>query len=317
MAAESAFLGISHTPLWGLNPVADEVEAGLREAMAQARQCIAQFRPERVLLIAPDHYNGFFNQLMPTFCIGTEASAVGDFGTPEGPLRVDGDYALSLAATLMDDGFDMAVSRRMRVDHGFAQPLQLLWGGLDTPPIVPLFVNAAAPPTIVRLPRARQLGQSLRRHLDASDARTLVLASGGLSHEPPVPQFASASGVVRERITAPWTMTEEDRQAKLTRVCAAGRALAAGAPDMKPLNPDWDARWMDAIEAGNSDGAIDRLVTLGEDDISRQAGLSAHESKNWLIGRCAVGEERAIRCALRYYRAIPDFIAGFGVLFLH
>ena len=49
----------------------------------------------------------------------------GDYSTPPGQLNVDEEAALALAARLMDEDFDLAVSRRMRVDHGFAQPLQL------------------------------------------------------------------------------------------------------------------------------------------------------------------------------------------------
>lgn len=77
-----------------------------------------EFAPELIVLIAPDHYNGFFNELMPTFCIGTEATAVGDYLSPAGPLNVPQDKALALATHLMDSNFDMAVSRRMLVDHG-------------------------------------------------------------------------------------------------------------------------------------------------------------------------------------------------------
>jgi 2,3-dihydroxyphenylpropionate 1,2-dioxygenase len=32
------------------------------------------------VLIGPDHYNGFLNELMPAFCIGTEANAIAEPG---------------------------------------------------------------------------------------------------------------------------------------------------------------------------------------------------------------------------------------------
>ncbi|WP_157269268.1 3-carboxyethylcatechol 2,3-dioxygenase [Azohydromonas aeria] len=314
MSSQRAFLGLSHSPLMGLNPVAAPVEAALQGAIAQAREQVQAFRPELVVLVAPDHYNGFFNELMPPFCIGTAARSVGDYLTPPGELHVDPDAALALAKHLMDADFDLAVSRRMQVDHGFAQALQLLWGSLDTPPVLPIFINAVAQPGIPRLRRCRQLGQAIGRFLDTVPKRTLLIGSGGLSHEPPVPTLAHPDPAVRERITFRREPTPVERDAKTQRVMAAGRALAAGDPGMKPLNPAWDARWMDALETGGA--AIDALCTLSEDGIEREAGLSAHESKSWLVARSALPADRPAHCTLRHYQAIPEYIAGFGLLCL-
>ena len=311
---ERAFLGISHTPLMGLNPVAPAVEHELQAAIARAREQVLAFAPELVVLVGPDHYNGFFNELMPPFCIGTQARSVGDYLTPPGPLNVDAAAALALATQLMDDGFDAAVSRRMQVDHGFAQPLQLLWGGLDTPPVLPIFLNAVAQPGIARLKRCRALGQAIGRFLDGQPRRTLLIGSGGLSHDPPVPTLQHPDAAVRERITAKAQPTPAEREAKTQRVMAAGRALAAGSSAIKPLNPEWDKRWMDAMAAGGA--VLDALCVMSEPSIEQQAGLSGHESKCWLVARSALATDRALPCALRHYQAIPEYIAGFGLMFL-
>lgn len=312
MSAQRAFLGMSHSPLIGLNPVASAIEDELQSAIAATRAHIEDFDPELVVLIGPDHYNGFFNELMPPFCIGTQATSVGDYLTPPGALNVDGDAALALATHLMDDDFDIAVSRRMQVDHGFAQALQYLWGGLDTPPVVPIFMNAVAQPGIPRLRRCRQLGQAIGRFLDGRSERTLLIGSGGLSHEPPVPTLAHPDAAVRERITRRHEPTQQERDAKTQRVMAAGRALAAGDATIKPLNPEWDRRWLDALAGGD----LDALVRHSEDSIEREAGLSAHESKSWLVARAALPEGRALPCPQRYYRAIPEYIAGYGLMLL-
>lgn len=310
---ERAFLGISHTPLLGLNPLAPEVDQDLRGAIDAASRQVRMWGPELIVLIAPDHYNGFFNELMPPFCLGTEARSVGDYLTPEGALNVDASSAEHLADHLMDDDFDVAVSRRMQVDHGFAQALQLLWGSLDTPPVIPLFMNAVAAPGIPRIRRCRQLGASIGRFLDGLPQRALLIGSGGLSHEPPVPTLAHPDAAVRERITVKRDATPAERDAKTQRVMAAGRALAAGDSAMKPLNPAWDRHWMDALDSGR----LDSLDALSESSITEQAGLSAHESKTWLMARAALGEGVSTETALRYYRAIPDLIAGYGLLFIH
>ena len=141
MTRSRAFLGLSHTPLMGLNPVDAAVQADVDAALAAVRERVLAWAPQRIVLIGPDHYNGFFNEVMPPFCIGDAAEAVGDYLTPAGRLNVDAGAAIELATHLMDDEFDLAVSRRMRVDHGFAQALQVIWGGLNTPPLVPLGVS--------------------------------------------------------------------------------------------------------------------------------------------------------------------------------
>jgi 2,3-dihydroxyphenylpropionate 1,2-dioxygenase len=311
---ERAFLGMSHTPLMGLNPIAPAVERELQTAIAMAREQVHAYAPELVVLVAPDHYNGFFNELMPPFCIGTEADSVGDYLSPAGKINVDGEVAVALATRLMDEDFDLAVSRRMKVDHGFAQPLQLLFGGLDTPPVVPIFLNAVAQPGVPRMRRCRALGQAIGRFLDGLPRRTLLIGSGGLSHEPPVPTLSHPDAAVRERITTRTEATQEQREAKTQRVMAAGRALAAGESSMKPLNPQWDRRWMDAMEGDAQ--ALDGLCAMSEDSIERDAGMSGHESKSWLVARSALAGQKPTTCTLRHYQAIPEYIAGFGLMLL-
>jgi 2,3-dihydroxyphenylpropionate 1,2-dioxygenase len=304
---------MSHTPLLGLNPVEAAVEAELMQAIGAARAAVHAFDPQLVVIAGPDHYNGFFNELMPPFCIGSAATSVGDYLTPAGELNVDGDHAVALTSHLMDNGFDVALSRRMKVDHGFAQALQFLWGDeLKTPLVVPIFLNAVAQPGVPRLGRCRDLGREIGRFLDTLPLRTLVIGSGGLSHEPPVPTLAHPDPAVRERITLRQEPTQAERDAKTARVQAAGMALASGSSEMRPLNPAWDCHWLDAMESGR----FDDILQWTEASIDERGGMSAHESKTWLIARAALGDNALTVCKLRHYQAIPEFIAGYGVLFL-
>jgi len=309
---ERAFLGLSHTPLLGLNPLDREIESEVQGVLESVRQTVRAWRPDRLVLVGPDHYNGFFNELMPPFCLGTEATAVGDYGTPAGALNVPAAEAEALAEWMMDRDIDIAVSRRMQVDHGFAQALQLIWEGLDTPPVLPLFMNAVAQPGIPRVRRCIQVGRVIGGWIDSMPGRTLVIGSGGLSHEPPVPTLSHPDPAVRERITVRRETTSDEREAKTRRVMAAGRALAMGDPAMKALAPEWDARWMQAIESGD----LVALAGMDEAQITREAGLSAHESKTWVIARAAMPAGEALHPLLRYYRAIPEYIAGFGALMM-
>ncbi len=313
-----AFLGMSHTPLLGLNPIADEDQQALDLAIAQARAAVLAFDPELIVLIGPDHYNGFFNELMPAFCVGSQVTAVGDYLTPAGPLNVAEHTAVALTNHLMDQNFDVAISRRMQVDHGFSQALQMLWGDeLKSPPVVPIFLNAVAQPTIARMGRCRALGEAIGSFLDGLPQRTLVLGSGGLSHEPPVPTWDQADAAVRERITIKRTPTEQEKTAKTERVKAAGMALHHGEAWMKPLNPAWDLRWMESLASGE----LAAMCAVREASIAEEAGNSAHESKTWLVARAALPltppDGAALPCPVRAYRAIPALIAGYGLMFMH
>lgn len=305
-----AVLGLSHTPLLGLNPLAPEVDDSLRGALAEARRLVNGFAPELIVLFGPDHFNGFFHDLMPPFCIGVQANAVGDYGTPAGALNVPESESLALAEAVGKSGFDVAVSRRMSVDHGFSQPMEILFGGLATPPVIPVFINAAAPPAIPGTARCAALGRAIGRHFDSEPRRILVIGSGGLSHDPPIPTLDHPNADVRERIIVRNRPTAEQRATRQTRVIAAGKAMADGTSDRRALNPQWDQEFMDRLEAGDWPA----IEATSDEDITRLGGGSAHEIKAW-IAAFATQDAAALVTQLRWYRDIPELIAGFGVLF--
>lgn len=159
------------------------------------------FDPELVVVFAPDHYNGFFYDLMPQFCIGVEATSIGDYKSLAGPLDVPRDIALAMNEAVLAADIDIALSYRMQVDHGFAQALEVLLGGLDNYPVIPVFINSVAPP-MASCRRSRLLGDAIGRFLSGLNKRVLLVGSGGISHEPPVPEIANACAEVAERLIA-------------------------------------------------------------------------------------------------------------------
>lgn len=307
----SAYLHcLSHTPLIGHVDPDAAVLAEVEARVAAARERIARFEPELAILFAPDHYNGFFYDLMPAFCIGAQAHAIGDFGSAAGPLEVPRSLAEDCAAAVLAAGVDVALSYRMQVDHGFAQPLEQLLGGLDRCPVIPVFVNAVAAP-LPSFQRARRLGEAIGAYARGLDRRVLLLGSGGLSHQPPVPDLASADPQLADRLLGSGRqLPADERQARQRRVIDAARRFVEDPHSLHPLNPEWDLRFMETL----AEGRIAELDALGNAELSALAGRSSHEVKTWVAAFAALSAFGPYRAHDRYYRPIPEWIAGFGAI---
>ncbi|TQK07850.1 3-carboxyethylcatechol 2,3-dioxygenase [Herbaspirillum sp. SJZ107] len=301
---------LSHTPLLGhFDPPAPVLEEVLSLQRA-ARDRIAAFDPELVVLFSPDHFNGFFYNVMPSFCIGTGAHAIGDFDSLAGTLNVPFDLATDCAAAVVNDGIDAAISHDMQVDHGTAYPLQHLIGALDKYPVIPVFINSVAKP-LPTFKRARLLGEAVGRWAASTGKRVLLIGSGGLSHQPPVPEYASAPEQVRKSLDgAGYTLSPEDRAARTNRTIAAGKAFVQDRNSLHPLNPAWDNGFLDMLETQT----YEQLDRVSNDLVSQVAGRSTHEVKAWLAAFAALSAFGPYRSSHRYYREIPEWIAGFGAL---
>ncbi|MER5213912.1 3-carboxyethylcatechol 2,3-dioxygenase [Streptomyces sp. NPDC002838] len=304
----AAAVGLSHSPLIGKNDPDPEVLARVDDAVDTARTFIRGFAPDLVVLYAPDHYNGFFYKEMPPFCLATEAHAVGDFGSQAGPLSVDPAAAKALAQGALDRGIDLTVSARMTVDHGFAQPLEVLFGGIDQVPVVPVFVNGVATP-LGPVSRIRALGTALGQASGDLDRRVLFLASGGLSHDPPVPVLDGAPPRVADALIEGHSPTPEQRARGEQRVVQAGRDYAAGSSAMTPINPDWDNRLLDHLERGE----LAEFDSWTVEEMAKEAGGSAHEVRTWIAAFASLAATGPYEMTSRFYEAIPAWIAGFAV----
>jgi Catalytic LigB subunit of aromatic ring-opening dioxygenase/2OG-Fe(II) oxygenase superfamily len=157
---------------------AGQARQRVEAAFDDARAFISDFAPELVVIFGPDHYNGFFYDMMPSFCVRAAAESIGDYDTPAGPLPVDHDAALALTQAVLDAEVDVTISERMYVDHGFAQPLQVLLGGIDAVPVVPVFiVPPAGGALIVNI--GEMLEVATHGYLVATPHRVLPCAPGG------------------------------------------------------------------------------------------------------------------------------------------
>jgi 2,3-dihydroxyphenylpropionate 1,2-dioxygenase len=301
----------SHTPLMAFT----DPQGGRQDVNAALRRLgehIEAFDPELVFQFSPDHYNGFFYDLMPPFCLGVQASALGDWQTHSGPLRVPEDIALAAHAAAAEAGVDLAISYRMAVDHGFTQFWQITVGAADRYPIVPIFINCAAPP-LPPFARVRALGEAVGRYAARLGKRVLFVGSGGLSHDPPLPQIATADAQRREFLIAGRNPGPEARAARQERILAAGRASAKGEGPCQPLNPDWDRSVLDLF-AKQDLKAFDRFT---DEEVKRLGGSGGAEVRAWQAAFAALASAGRYEAKVELYRPIPEWIVGMGVMHAH
>jgi 2,3-dihydroxyphenylpropionate 1,2-dioxygenase len=300
----------SHSPLLVYADPPAEVAAAVSHAIAQARAFVDDYQPTLLVSFAPDHYNGFFYDLMPPFCIGYAAVGIGDYGTPKGPLTVAASIAEELADWVADHDLDIAISRRMELDHGGTQPLDLLLGGIDKVPTIPIFVNSVAKP-LVPMRRVRRLGEVIGDFLTTLlDERVLVIGSGGLSHDPPVPQWATATAEQRALLLNGRHPSAEARQRREQGTMAVARAFAGGTATIQDLNPDWDR----ALMATFASGDLTAVDSMTADQMAAEAGNSSHEVRTWIAAFSALRVAGPYTVESSFYLPVKEYIAGFGVM---
>jgi 2,3-dihydroxyphenylpropionate 1,2-dioxygenase len=287
-----------------------DVLARVDVALEQAKAFVREQKPDLVVMFAPDHYNGFFYDMMPPFCLGGKAEALGDFNTPKGTLSVDHDAAWQIHQDLLADGIDMPISEKMIVDHGFAQPLDILFGGLAAVSVVPVFINSVAY-ALGPVERIRLMGEAVGRSVQKmTDRNVMVIGSGGLSHDPPVPRYVGAPSRIQEALTDGRDISPEGRARVEERTIAAARAFAKDEADyMQPLNQEWDNRFMDILASGR----IHEIDAWTNEYFVQQAGNSSHEVRTWVAAYSAMNVQGPYDVNYRFYEEIKEWIAGFAV----
>jgi 2,3-dihydroxyphenylpropionate 1,2-dioxygenase len=293
--------------LYGLNDPEPAVVAEVEAALGAARSFIAGYRPDLVVLYGVDHLNGFLYDVLPQFCIGTTATAIGDYGTASGPLSIDADAARTCAAAVLDLDVDIALSEQMTVDHAFAQPLSLLFGAMDAVPVVPVFINAnAVPRSPVR--RSRALGRAVGRWAQGTGQRILLLGSGGLSHDPPLPTMDGADAALVERLLH--GVTIEGRRARETGTLGAARQFAQGDGPLQALDPEFDRSFQAII----NENRLDEVDTWTDEWLTAVGGRGGHEIRSWVAAFAGLEADGPWAIETSYYRPIPEWIVGFGVM---
>jgi protocatechuate 4,5-dioxygenase beta chain len=190
----TAGLACSHVPAIGaamdLGKTQEPYWAPLFAGFEFSRQWMAANTPDVVFLAYNDHATAFSMDFIPTFAIGcAESYAPADEGWGARPVPVvqgHGELASHIAASVIEQDFDLTLINRMDVDHGLTVPLSLMFGQPKAWPcrVIPFAVNVVQyPPPSGN--RCYQLGKAIRRAIDsfAGDLKVQVWGTGGMSHQ--------------------------------------------------------------------------------------------------------------------------------------
>ncbi|MFE7415885.1 3-carboxyethylcatechol 2,3-dioxygenase [Rhodococcus sp. NPDC057529] len=304
-----ALVCMSHSPLLHHTHPPAETKAAVEAAFEQVRAFVRDFDPDLIVNFGPDHYNGFFYDLMPPFCIGYQATGTGDYDSFSGTLDVPTEIAEGLAQHVIDRDIDVAISRQMVVDHGAVQPMEILYDGdVAAKPVVPVFVNSVARP-FAKMSRVRRFGQAVGEFFRDSDKKVLFIGSGGLSHDPPVPQIATATEAQRKLLTDGRNPTPQARAARQANTIATAVKFAAGEADIMDLNPDWDREFLDVCRSGR----LEDFDSYTADEMDATAGHSSHEVRTWVAAYSALRACGPYTVDYQFYQPIKEYIAGFAI----
>jgi 2,3-dihydroxyphenylpropionate 1,2-dioxygenase len=301
----------SHSPLMvtGIEETEANVQAEFFREMESCAEALHRFAPDLVVVFGPDHFNGFFYELMPAFCIGSAAHGSKDWHLDSGTLRVPRELAIACARHLHGQDIDVAISHAMQVDHGITIPLVKLTGALARYDVLPVFINCAADPR-PSFRRVRAFGEAMGRFLAQQDLRITLIGWGGLSHDPPTPRIDHSAPEKTERLVKRHIPTQEELDARETRVIKAARDLVIGQGPCLPPSEQWDRDFLDTLLAGR----YRDFDAITDAEIDRVAGFGAHEVRTWVAAAAAAREMGQTRAELRYYHLVPEWITGMGIV---
>ena len=281
----------SHSPLLYCYVKEPDDWDDMQNAFAAREQAAQEFDADLVIAFGADHFNGFFLKLMPAFCVGLKANAVGDIGGFAGELDVPADIATDLVHHLRNSDIDPAVSTDMTIDHAFSQTINNMLGSLNAKPTIPIFINAIAEP-FVPFRRTRLLGEAIGKFAASSGKRVLFLASGGMSHNPR--RYYPELGDGTPEVTAwqlsggdyPESLSPEQWIEMLEHMHHEGAEMIVRgertAKDMK-LNQEADERFLEIF----CDNRLEEFDHWDQQELVREAGIGSMELHTWIAAAAA------------------------------
>lgn len=279
---------VPHVPLLAMQE--RNVNPGLWTAYEARVREFQAFDPELVIIFGGDHYDGMHLKLMPTFVIGHAATGLADCGGYPGQFDVPLELAMALSRSVMDEGFDIATSYAMEVDHGFTNVAHHFLGELDGRPVLPVLINAMCDPK-PSFKRCREFGAAVGRFAASLGKRVAFLGSGGLSHQTDsiFPQYLTApNDEVRNYIVHGGengrSMSRDAWNGGVLRAMdGLNGELLADRFEAPWINKEWDERFMALFATGE----LRQFDTWRCEDVTREAGYGGGEIRQWIAAAAA------------------------------
>ncbi|WP_372720128.1 hypothetical protein [Immundisolibacter sp.] len=313
MAKIVAAFGVTHAAImvraWERASQAhrDSVRAGYDEVARRLRAA----QPDVVLMVASDHFQSFFLDNMPAFCLGVSGRCVGwgDGGLPRYELAVHEGLAHGLLEGLISEGFDLAFARNLPLDHAFMTPVHMIFPQADLP-LVPLFLNCNAPP-LPTLGRCLDLGAALGRVLAQvePDLRVALIGTGGLSHEVPLLDWRALPDDQTGRDWLQFMSAGRQGVDPQTQQRVADEVVRWGREGLGRIDETFDRELLGWMQAGD----YGRLAGLDAATIARRAGNGGQEIRTWAT---VMGAVPGTHGEPLFYEAVPEWLTGVaGVAF--
>jgi hypothetical protein len=179
-----------------------------QRSLGRLQAVLEEAAPDIILVVGDDQNEQFSPDHMPAFCIyrGETMEIVkrqrsggqwgnmawlgySSQGVPETPRPYEAAPGLAdhLIRYLVDEDFDMSACAQFKPEVGMGHAYSFLYRTIlpeGDIPVLPLMVNTMYAPNTPTPKRCYELGQALRRGIEAWDSnkKVAVMASGGLSH---------------------------------------------------------------------------------------------------------------------------------------
>lgn len=155
-----------------------------------AKAWLDNAKPDVVIVVYNDHGLNFFLDKVPTFAIGCADKYVNtDEGwglSNLGDFTGDSQLSWHIAESLIEQEFDICTCQEMLVDHGFVNPMRVMYNRTDDWPVkvIPLAVNTVQHP-VPTAKRCLKLGEALGKAIESypEDINVVIFGTGGMSHQ--------------------------------------------------------------------------------------------------------------------------------------
>ena len=186
MAEIVAGVAVPHDPSYPARVKREGPQSDIAKLYHEVGSHMAACKLDVLVLFSNDHFNTFFYDNFPTFAIGVATATSGPCDSTDMPVLdviVHEQLAEHIRRQTIADGFDLSLTQKFELDHGFMVPLSFLNPGM-TIPVIPIWVNAFVGP-LPKAARVRALGRSVGAAIAnwSGGQRVAVMAAGSISLE--------------------------------------------------------------------------------------------------------------------------------------